>query len=137
VKVQDLPGESLLFWFAQAELLLNCSHVEAGNPALLEGVGHGVPALAADIAGNRAFIINDFTAPGQGTGFLYSTSPAPDGMFRQHDSRDFLAKLETLLKHPERAREAGARGAQRAKKSWSPDLEAFLHQRLYQELARK
>ena len=81
-------------------------------------------------------MISETAHPGRGTGFLYLTSPSPQGYQRQHDGDDFQFHLETILNDPERAQKAGNRAMTWADKSLTADREAYEILRVYREVSR-
>ncbi|RCK80522.1 MAG: Glycosyl transferase, group 1 family protein [Candidatus Ozemobacter sibiricus] len=130
------PGE-MSRWYAQADVILNVSHAEGGSQCLLEAMSLGAAVLASDIPGNRAYIIDEFANPGRGNGFLYFTSPSPEGFRRIHDQDDLASKLEFILRQHETRAAVGQRAGAWVKENLNPDLEAFLYLELYRSLIER
>ncbi len=130
------PGE-MSRWYQRADVILNVSHAEGGSQCLLEAMSLGAPVLASDIPGNRAYITDEFANPGRGTGFLYSTSPSPEGYRRIHDQDDLANKLEFVLRQHEIRAAVAQRAGNWVKENLNPDLEAFLYLELYRSLTER
>ncbi|NLI75082.1 MAG: glycosyltransferase family 4 protein [Candidatus Riflebacteria bacterium] len=130
------PGE-MARWYQRADVVLNVSHVEGGSQFMLEAMSLGAPVLASDIPGNRAYITDEASNEGRGTGFLYSTSPSPEGFQRIHEQADLVDKMTFLLEHHEIRTQTGKRAAAWVKETLNPDLEAFLYLELYRKLTEK
>ena len=128
------PRELLVEWMRRSELILNVAHVEGSASITLESMALGKPVLASEIPGNRACILDENTNPGHGTGYLYLTSPSPQGYQRIHDYDDFSEQLELILKNPGKAREVGERGRAWVEKTVNPDQEAKAYADMYRQL---
>jgi glycosyltransferase involved in cell wall biosynthesis len=135
VKIIPRPEKELLpFLYKKAEIYLNVAHAEGYNPFLLQAMQTGLPVLAADIHGNNAYIQNETVFPGQGTGFLFSSSPGPSGYERIHDMDDLLGKLQYLLENPMEAKQMGQRAAEAIKRNFATKKELYMHLRLYKKI---
>ncbi len=121
-------------WNYVAKIIISVSHAEFGSQPLLEGMGQGAAIIAPEFPGIRNYVINEWERPGEGTGLLYSTAPAPDPSQRIHDSEDFKVKLERLLKDDFLRIDLGRKGFEWVRGNLNPDLEAFNHFELYNEL---
>lgn len=137
VTIMPRPEAELLpFIYKMAEVFINVSHAEGYNPFLLSAMQTARPVLAADIHGNSAYIRNENTFVDNGTGFLYFTSPGPDGYEKIHDAENFVEKLRYLLDNPDKATEVGQRAKASAEKGFSLQKELYLHLQLYKSILK-
>ena len=126
--------EHLPAWYAQATLVINVSHVEGGYQPFLEAMAVGVPAVAAEIPGNWAFIRSEKLHPGRGTGLLFSSAPSPEGDRRVHDIDEFQQAVARLLEDAALRKAIGSRACLHLRAHHRPQLEAFLHLKLYESI---
>lgn len=117
-----------------ADIIVNASHVEGYNPLLLRAMRAGKIVVASGIDGNRAYINCEETTPGKGNGFVYPTSPAPDGFEKLHDTDDFLSRIVSILKDIEKYEPVGKRAELSVKKNYSKEKELYLHLGLYRDV---
>lgn len=112
----EVPREQMGTLYARADVVLNCSHSESMPNTLLEAMILGRPVLASDIPGNRTVVRHG------DTGLLFQDQES----FRQCVLR--LAgdsKLRDIIGH---------RAAEYMRTSFSPQIEAAEHLRLYHSL---
>ena len=137
VTLLDRPEAELQpFLYKMADLFINVSHVEGYNPSVLNAMLAGRPVLASDIPGNSAYVRNENIFEGSGTGYLYSTSPGPEGYEKIHDAEEFIEKLRFLLNNPEQAKIVGERAEITIKKSFNVQKELYLHLQLYKNILK-
>lgn len=137
IKLIDRPIPSYLAaLYRNAEIMINVSHVEGYNPFLLKAMQAGVPVLASDIPGNRAFIRDENKNPDSGTGMLYFTSHGTTNYERIHDTEDFTNKVRFLLDNPEQSQTIAKRACKRINIEHTIEKELYLHLRLYKEVLK-
>ena len=129
--------ENLPAWYKEASIVLNVSHVEGGYQPFLEAMAAGVPAIAAEIPGNWSFIRSEDSHPGQGTGLIFSSVPSTDGFWRIHDSDEFQLCLVKLLSNVELRKALGNRSTLYMRSHHRPQLEAYVHLKLYESILEK
>ncbi len=123
--LKDTPGATWLgevphlhmgTLYARADVVLNCSLSESMSNTLLEAMALGRPILAHDIPGNRALVRHE------DTGLLY------------HDQESFSQGVIRLAGSRELRDTLGRRAEQYVRSSFSPQVEAAQHLRLYHSL---
>ncbi len=120
----SVPPERMSDEYRAAAVVLNVSHAEGGSNAVLEAMAWACPVLAADIAGNRAFIDFDPDRLAEAQGILYPTAPAADPRRRLHDANMFRDWALRLALDPTLRAELGRRARAAAENRHSPAAEA-------------
>ncbi|MFD2704611.1 glycosyltransferase [Salibacterium lacus] len=103
-------------FYQWADVVLNTSVSEGQPMSLLEGMVHGVPALARRNGGNESIIDS------AGNGWLFSTP------------EDFVKILETLMQDPVLYRRTAAQAEKYAARYHHPEDEAARYMALYDSL---
>lgn len=113
----EVAHQGLCAMLGAVDVAINSSLSEGGmSNAVLEAMSTGVPALAADIEGNRTIVTDGED------GFLFASEA------------EFLDKAERLITDPALRARLGRQARQKIGTRYSPEAETDAHLRLYRSL---
>jgi glycosyltransferase involved in cell wall biosynthesis len=129
VALLDPPRAEVLGAYADADLFLFCSQVEASPLVLYEAAAAGLPFVSVG-AGNAAEI-----AEWTGAGVVVPSRPGADGRVRA-DTQEVVRLVDELLADPERRAEMSAQGRRAWQERFTWDVLAGRYEQLYEGLRR-